>query len=264
MFGGRGVKRLAWAGATTVLALAAAAPFCGRAVAADLPPEVTWDDAYWQISGADEAAAIVANTRAVAFAHVVASQTLANNVLNLQDMSSSALIQDSFNGDAGIIDVNQQAGDLNNQANVRAFAYTPGLGTLQAAQADVTMAMYGNSITTSGGALSAGIDGSFNNTVGIVGVNQAAGSLNEEVNVLALSLGASPGADSIILDDATLALIGTPDQNTENKDPNKPRQQTTSMTNSFNNFTGIAQVNQVAGDLNRVDNVMAVSVMTMR
>jgi hypothetical protein len=255
------MKRLGRAGATMALALIACTSFCDNSVADDLSVWITWDDAYWQISGADEAAAIVANTQAVTEAHALVSQILVNNVVNEQDVTHTSLVQGSFNDSAGIIGINQSTGSSNNQANVRAFAVAPGLGALQDAQADVTMEMHDNSITTSGGSLTAGIDHSFNNTAGVVAVNQVAGSLNEQANVLALSMGQSAGQDSIILDDATLALVGTPDQNTANEDPNRP--QHSSMTDSFNGFTGIAQVNQVAGDLNRVNNVMAVSIMAM-
>lgn len=278
MLGGEGVKGLTIrAGAVAALALLLSGPFVAQAVAQsatlivgpsdqpavapDLPPEVTWDDAYWAIPGADEAAAIVANTQAVAFAHAVVTQSLVNNVVTEQNVFHTALIDGSFNGNAGIVGVNQSDGNVNNQTNVRAFALTPGMGALQAAQADVLMEMHDNTLTTSGGGLTAGINNSFNNMTGVVGVNQVAGSLNEQANVLALSLGTSPGQDSIILDDATLALVGAPDQNTVNEDPNRPH--TAGITNSFNNFTGIAQVNQVAGDLNRVSNVMALSVMVM-
>lgn len=277
MLGGEGMKGLAIrAGAVAALALLLTGPFVAQAVAQsatlivgpsdqpavapDLPPEVTWDDAYWAIPGADEAAAIVANTQAVAAAHAVVTQVLVNNVVTEQNVFHTALLDGGFNGNSGIIGVNQSAGNVNNQTNVRAFALT-GLGAIQAAQADVLMEMHDNTVTTSGGGLTAGINNSFNNTTGVVGVNQVAGSLNEQANVLAMSMGAGAGQDSIILDDATLALVGTPDQNTVNEDPNRP--QSAGVTNSFNNFTGIAQVNQVAGDLNRVNNVMALSVMVM-
>jgi hypothetical protein len=255
------MRRLGRAGAALALAVFVSASFCDNSVADDLAAWITWDDAYWQVSGADEAAAIVANTQAVAEAHAIVTQSLVNNVVDEENVTHSGLIQGSFNENAGLVGVNQSTGSSNNQANVRAFALTLGLGALQDAQADVVMEMHGNSITTSGGALTASIDNSFNNTAGVVGVNQVAGSLNEQANVLALSMGKSAGQDSIILDDATLALVGTPDQNTANEDPNRPQQATT--TDSFNNFTGIAQVNQVAGDLNRVNNVMAISIMTM-
>ena len=261
MYGSSGMKRLSRAGAVTALALLASASFCDNSRAGDLSAWITWDDPYWQIAGADEAAAIVANTQAVAEGHAVVHQVLVNNTVTEADVTHTALLGNSFNGNAGMINVNQESGSSNDQANVRAFALTPGLGTLQDAQADVVMELHDNSVTASGGALNAGIANSFNDTTGVVGVNQAAGNLNEEANVLALSLGKSAGQDSILLDDATLAMVGTPDQNTANEDPNRPQQ--TSAAGSFNNFTGIAQVNQVAGDLNRVANVMGVSVMTM-
>ncbi len=61
-----------------------------------------------------------------------------------------------------------------------------------------------------------------------------------------------------MLGDSELGAIGGPDDNTLVEDLENPRSDT--LVNSFGGFTGLAQVNQSSGDLNRIGNVLGVSV----
>lgn len=239
------------AGAAAALALFAFAPQPAAAGA--------FDGINWEISGAEAAAAIVENVTAYTEAGAILVQRTVDNVVFEENVSRTALIQSAFNDNTGIINVNQSAGNTNVQANLRAIALAPGAGALQHAEADALMELRGNTIVTDG-PTSAAIDSSFNDTVGIVGINQAAGSLNQQANVLSLTLGVDAGPDAVILEDSSLQLIGTAADNSLTEDPTDPRDNTT--TNSFDNFIGIAQVNKVSGHLNRVHHVLAISVQT--
>jgi hypothetical protein len=94
---------------------------------------------------------------------------------------------------------------------------------------------------------------SFEGTVGIVGVNQAEGNLNQQANVLGVGLALSP--EVVVLGDATLAEVHT--DNTLTPGPAGPRADI--ISTSFADFRGIAQIAQSSGDLNAIGNFLALS-----
>jgi hypothetical protein len=99
------------------------------------------------------------------------------------------------------------------------------------------------------------IENSFNNTQGIAQVNQAAGKGNNQLNIVALAF--APGASfSPALTDTELQQISDPNQQPVHDYVGQGNQ----MNNSFNNFSGIAQVSQVAGDANMITNVVAMAI----
>jgi hypothetical protein len=110
----------------------------------------------------------------------------------------STSIDGSINGPApGIVGVNQNAGNNNNQLN--AVAAAAGLDT--AATTDVTGAMSeaalgqqnggvetGNNVLESGTYKTASITGSLNNNAGaVIGVNQASGNNANQANMVSLA-----------------------------------------------------------------------------
>jgi hypothetical protein len=113
--------------------------------------------------------------------------------------NQSAEIDGSINGNTGVVNVNQNSGNMNNQANSEALAVAidlAGVALSEAALGQVNMANYGGpggDITESTGVLEAGvtklasITDSLNGNTGVGGVNQAAGNMANQANTFSLS-----------------------------------------------------------------------------
>ena len=101
---------------------------------------------------------------------------------------------------------------------------------------------------------------SFNGSSGIVGINQSAGNLNQQLGVVVVGIGLDAGPDTVQLGDAQLRQIGTSGDNTLTEEGVQgPR--TNTLSNSFNDFHGIAQISQTTGDMNRVTQSIGVSII---
>ena len=108
----------------------------------------------------------------------------------------SASIQDSIVGNVGIVNVNQNAGNNNNQANSEALAVAidlAGVALSEAALGQVN-GEFGpqtegeaNTVVEAGVVRSASISGSINGNVGVGGVNQAVGNNANQANIFSLS-----------------------------------------------------------------------------
>jgi hypothetical protein len=109
-----------------------------------------------------------------------------------------ASITNSINGNEGIIGVNQNAGNMNNQTNGVAAAV--GLGAVVAlSEADLGQLNSGNKVEEVATVKTATIDGSINGNSGIVNVNQSTGNMNNQGNVVSLAAitsGAFIGTDN--------------------------------------------------------------------
>ena len=206
-------------------------------------------------SGVDAVQAVVEATR-VTSGQAVVSQIQIGNVLQEGPVASLAVVRDSFQNNRGIIGANQNSGSLNNQANVQVIAHVSDGPTIRLGEATVEQRLIDNTIITSGAARQDLIESSFGGTVGIVGINQSAGNLNNQANVVVLTLGTGRGV--VALEDSTLGKV-----NTGNKlipGPTGPRSDV--IVGSFAGFRGLAQVSQSAGDLNQISNTMNVSVFS--
>jgi len=105
-----------------------------------------------------------------------------------------ALIDNSINGNQGIVNVNQSPGQMNNQANLVSVAVSFAAGGVALSEADLGQVDSGNQAHESasnpvsgadpliGINKTATIDGSINNNTGIVGVNQASGNMANQAN----------------------------------------------------------------------------------
>jgi hypothetical protein len=166
---------------------------------------------------------------------------------------SVSMVRESFQSNRGIIGANQNTGNLNNQANVQVIAHVSGEPTIRLGEATVEQRLVDNTIVTSGAARKDLIENSFGGMVGIIGINQSAGNLNNQANVVVLTLGKGSGV--VALEDSSLGKV-----NTGNKlmpGPTGPKSDV--IVGSFAGFRGLAQVSQSAGDLNQVSNTMNVS-----
>jgi hypothetical protein len=223
-------------------------------------PVVDFDDPNFGLSGAEAAEAIAAAT-AVAMAQAEAVQRTVDQTIVEGGLPLETTIIGSFNDNRGLVSVNQSTGDSNSQANVRAIALADrNVRTLELTDVNAAMDLRGNALVASG-SRRASISGSFNESVGILGVNQASGSLNQQLNVLALAFGQSTGHDASLLNNALLSGVDGGGDNTLTEDGPVERQ--ASLSNSFGDFKGIVQGSQIAGDLNQVGNLLAVNVRTV-
>jgi len=198
------------------------------------------------------------NGQAVASNEVVFNQTLADNTIVEVGPTRSVSISNAGQNTTGLINVNQDVGNSNNQANIRSIAITDQPNTVLVNDVTGKVSTTGNTLTTNGSSRSDVInDGSFANSSGLLGINQSSGSLNQLTNVLALAVGIGESAVSL----GDVGLQSEHSDNTLNEDPlaQGPREDRIDG-GAFAGFSGIAQVNQVAGDLNQVTSVVSVSV----
>jgi hypothetical protein len=144
----------------------------------------------------------------------------------------------------GVVSVNVAAGSLNAQANVRAIAFgDAGAGASGVQRVDAGAADRRRDATAHLGG------GAFHGTQGIVGLNQAAGSANAQLNVLALA--ASAGVDVLQqVDNLVLAGVAAPTESAG--DPaagtaRAPLREAHIDGGAFGAPSGVVQINQTAG-----------------
>lgn len=203
-------------------------------------------------TGVDAVLAVVAAMDGVS-AQALVTQIQIGNAMKEGLNPSVSMVRESFQSNRGIIGANQNTGNLNNQANVQVIAHVSGEPTIRLGEATVEQRLVDNTIVTSGAARKDLIENSFGGMVGIIGINQSAGNLNNQANVVVLTLGKGSGV--VALEDSSLGKV-----NTGNKlmpGPTGPKSDV--IVGSFAGFRGLAQVSQSAGDLNQVSNTMNVS-----
>lgn len=101
------------------------------------------------------------------------------------------------------------------------------------------------------------IDGSFAGFVGIAQVNQAAGSLNNQGNVMAAAVTNDANSKAVAHSQAAVEAINL--GNTHTSGETSGDSLSDSICNSFAGFQGIAQVNQASGYLNNQNNAASIA-----
>lgn len=126
----------------------------------------------------------------IAHAQTGAEQVMMENTINtINVLYRDALIMDSVNDNIGIVFVNQAVGNISNQANI----LTVGIslkGLVALAEADLGQQNASNLFTerdTDKVAFIGGEGGSINGNTGVVGVNQSAGTLGNQLNAVNVS-----------------------------------------------------------------------------
>jgi len=207
--------------------------------------------------GLESAQVLAQAPSAVAANTVVLNQTLENHTVLEVGATRMTEIVDSGLNSRGIININQDAGNSNNQANIRSIALTDSADALLMNQVTGSVATTGNTLQIAGGDRSNVIDGSFKGGTGVVGINQSTGSLNQLNNVLALALGVGGGA-TVAMGDVSLSAVHS-DNTIEQSDTAPTSREDRITGGSFDGFVGIAQVNQSAGDLNQINSTIMAS-----
>lgn len=248
------------------VALAVAVVMTGPAPA---PAQTVSDPVFTQLEsgfiftmpGVDAAAALVGPSPGAQSADILFDQKVQGGTVAEENIARQVLLVGAGQNNAGIVTINQDAGNMTNQANIIAIAFGAQAGEVLLTDVWGTQELTGNSATVrDSGPRETRIEDSFHGTTGIVAVNQSAGNFNQQVNALAVAVGFSVGPEFVALGDSTLGALGTEADNALVEEGTQgPRTQ--GVADSFSGFHGIAQVNQTTGDLNRVANVMGVSVV---
>ncbi len=215
----------------------------------------TPDGFIFTLPGVESAGAVVDALSGGTSASAMVTQSLVGNNVTLPSYDTSVGFEGSGNSDQGIVDVNQEAGLLNSQANVRAIAVVLNGQQVQILNLDVVQVSKNNTVTIPGSNHEDHITDSFTGTSGIVGINQSAGSLNQQANVLVVAIGATLGSNVTAIGDSTLGSESSNNTVTTNGTGTR----TDTVSNSFANFNGVAQVSQSAGDLNMITNRIGIS-----
>ncbi len=178
------------------------------------------------------------------------------------DMNRKASMNESMNYNRGIGQVNQDAGNFNNQGNTASVAWNKN-------GADVTMAeAYAEQNTVYNRArhsesfpapasnpdIASSLTYSLLNNTGVFHFNQGAGNGNAQHNVLALAI----GSDSVVaLSDAGLAQDNIGNSIAEFNSVKQDR-----IADSVNGNTGLVNVNQSSGNFNNQATVYSVAVLS--
>jgi hypothetical protein len=171
-----------------------------------------------------------------------------------------ALIEGSVNDNTGIVGVNQDVGNMVNQANVVAIAVTDTSTAFADAQAAVDQVNQRNSsrqeevLDVNNPDRTATILGSVNNNSGIIGVNQNSGNMNNQTNAVALAVGIG---SQVALAESVLGQVNTGNTVLEVETLKENR-----IAESINTNTGIVGVNQSSGNMNNQASAVSFSAIT--
>jgi hypothetical protein len=187
-------------------------------------------------------------------------ENLDNEVAGIDGPSSGndreALIEfsigtDEETGNIGIVGVNQSTGNMNNQGNNVAAAVTGSEDAFVNAESSASQINAGNSVDAVDETKISDIDTSVNYNMGIVGVNQSTGNMNNQLNNVALAAGL--GGAPVALAEADLGQL-----NADNTVIETFSFKDDIIQDSINNNQGIVGVNQSTGNMNNQANVVAI------
>jgi hypothetical protein len=172
-------------------------------------------------------------------------------------MQATASINQSGQNHQGVLMINQAAGDGQQQANVRALAIGSAANAQAMAAANVRQSNENLPVNSAAIDASASIGGSsFANSRGVVGINQGAGSGNQQINALRIASGLPQG-----LDDGALAQQSVRPSNLSGATEPQSGARIVSIDDSaFGNSRGVVQLNQSAGLGNRSINSLGIRI----
>lgn len=186
--------------------------------------------------------------------HVLPLLLLGASAAFAQDpqLVNNASIDNSGRSYNGVASFNQAAGDEQQQANGRAIS----IGTEGGARTQFNQKVI--AIVDPTQAAKASITGnSFSNGNGVLGVNQSAGSANQQVNAMSISVNAVPqsvGDDVLSQQNVTLS------QNSGPSGSSTGSRQIVTSDQAFTGNRGVVQVSQSAGVGNRIANTLTIRV----
>ncbi len=171
-------------------------------------------------------------------------------------LAQTRIDQNALAGSSGAIAVNQAAGDLNQQANLRAIAVGGhAIATVDARQrrgGDVFDAPSRASAVIGGSALSG--------ANGIASINQASGSGNAELNAVSMAVaqqGTREGLDGPM---SASAFASAERQRAPDPAGKTVSRKVAVEATALRGFEGVLQLNQIAGSANATGNQLLLSV----
>ena len=172
-------------------------------------------------------------------------------------MQATASIDQSGQNHQGVLMLNQAAGDDQQQANVRAIAIGSGANAQATATINVRQNADNSPVNPAGIDARATIGGSsVANSRGVVGVNQGAGSGNQQINALWIASGLPQG-----LDDSALAQQSVRPSNISGAAELQSGERIVALDDSaFGSSRGVVQLNQSAGVGNRSINSLGIRI----
>lgn len=171
-------------------------------------------------------------------------------------LAESLITDNALAGANGAIAVNQAAGDLNMQANLRAIAS----GTHADASTTARQLRRNDQFDRPVGARVAIAGDALNGASGIVSINQASGSGNAEVNLVTAVL-ASKGIREA--GDEGLSFVSASAGEQYPNDPGEAGSGSRSVAvaaTALKGFSGVLQLNQVAGSGNAASNQLTLDI----
>ncbi|MBI4641953.1 MAG: hypothetical protein HY731_14785 [Candidatus Tectomicrobia bacterium] len=190
---------------------------------------------------------------------VVIDESNGNRLTENDNVDSSAVIENrSFEGVNGIIGINQSPGSLNNQGNSVSVSFVKeGTDSFLNSNASVSSSASDNQVTAIDAERSNIIESSaFEAATGIISINQSAGNINVQHNIVSLSIGGSPvSAISNIelerINGSQLANNVVLEQNVSKIDRIERF--------AFQGASGIISINQSSGNMNNQMNIVTIS-----
>ncbi len=167
-------------------------------------------------------------------------------------------------GDAtsGVTGINQSPGSLNNQGNAVSVsmaaagnAFLHAESSAEKINGDMLEDREGNSMTSDKSLRSNTIDGALMGVTGILGVNQSAGSMNNQNNATSMAVGLGSMA---ALSEADLGMVNSGNISSEIA----VALADTLSTGALSGGAGITSVNQSSGCMNNQANIIAVCATT--
>ena len=170
-------------------------------------------------------------------------------------LAQTRIDQNALAGSTGAIAVNQAAGDLNQQANLRAIAIGGhAISTVDARQ------RRGPEVFDTPVRASAVIGGSaLAGASGIASINQASGSGNAELNAVSLAVAQQSTREG---DDGQMsanAFASAERQRATNPAGKTASRNVAVEATALRGFEGVMQLNQIAGSANETGNVLTLS-----
>ncbi|MDJ0945173.1 MAG: hypothetical protein QNJ30_17020 [Kiloniellales bacterium] len=186
------------------------------------------------------------------------------NAINA-DIDRTNTITASVNNNSGAAQVNQDSGNMVNQANLVSYGLTGDGDAVTTAEASADQFSVANVVAwgpvetepTDDITISATISGSIQGNTGIVGVNQNAGNMNNQTNAVALAVGIGSVEDEgmVALAEADLGQFNALNRVTEVNSV-----KTGTIAGSVTGNSGITHVSQAVGNNSNQANFVAVSV----
>lgn len=182
----------------------------------------------------------------------------AGNVVEVEELGGSTDITGSFTNFAGIVQVNQSSGLLNNQGNIAAAGFTDQTGDqtvwgVSMVEVAVEKTNAGNMLTVTEIHGSDNISTAGNGFAGLSQINQSSGVLNNQNNVVAIAKNFN--TIGIMAENDTFLSM----ENSGNEPTVDSITASAKITDSFQNGSGAVQINQGAGALNNQTNIISIA-----